>query len=331
MPSSPPSDAATPRIDVHLGPDDLAQALRTDVAAGLGGDPATLPPKWFYDDRGSELFDQITRLDVYYPTRCEREILDHEAVAIATASGADTLVELGSGTSDKTRLLLDAFTGCGQLRRFVPFDVSEGILRWAAAAIAERHPEIEVRGVVGDFDHHLAHLPTGGRRMVALLGGTIGNFEPDRRAGFLAALAGALVPGDSLLLGTDLVKDPDRLVAAYDDPEGVTADFNRNVLRVLARELDAKVDPEGWDHVARWNTAERWIEMALRARGDQQIAIGSLDLDRTFADGTEIRTEVSAKFHRPEVQAELTAAGLTLTEWWTDTHGDFALSLSVKT
>jgi L-histidine Nalpha-methyltransferase len=327
-PSSP--GAVPPRIDVHLGPDDLAEALRADVAAGLGADPPTLPPKWFYDDRGSELFDEITRLASYYPTRREREILERESAAIADASGADTLVELGSGTSDKTRLLLDAFAATGRLARFVPFDVSEGILRWAAAAIADRHPGLAVHGVVGDFERHLPQLPTGGRRMVALLGGTIGNFEPGPRAAFLEDLAATLVPGDSLLLGTDLVKDPARLVAAYDDPEGVTAEFNRNVLRVLGRELDAKVDPDGWDHVARWDPDEEWIEMRLRARGDQQIAVADLDLDRTFADGTEIRTEVSAKFRRATVEAELAAAGLDLTTWWTDADGDFALSLAVK-
>ena len=229
--------APPPRFDVHLSPGDLARALCRDVLAGLGGDPPTLPPKWFYDDRGSELFDQITRLDVYYPTRREREILDREAGVIAAASGADTIVELGSGTSDKTRVLLDAFTATGQLERFMPFDVSEGILRWSAASLAERHPEVAVHGIVGDFDHHLDQIPDQGHRMVAFLGGTIGNFDPEARARFFADLADALHPGESLLLGTDLVKDPTRLVVAYDDPQGITAAFNRNVLHVLRREL----------------------------------------------------------------------------------------------
>jgi len=319
-----------PEIDVHLDPADLDRALRADVTAGLAAPQASLPPKWFYDDRGSELFDQITRLDAYYPTRREREILEREAAAIAVASGADTLVELGSGTSDKTRLLLDAFTGTGQLRRFVPFDVSEGILRWSAAAIGERYPGVEVHGVVGDFDRHLGLLPTGGRRMVAFLGGTIGNYEPAARARLLADLSAALAPGDSLLLGTDLVKDPARLVAAYDDPEGVTAAFNANVLRVLARELGAEVDPAGWVHEARWNVADEWIEMHLRAVGPQRIAVPSLGIDRTFADGETLHTEISAKFRRPKVEQELAAAGLHLTNWWTDANADFALSLSTK-
>ncbi len=325
-----PTEAAAPTVDVHLGPDDLTAALRADVAAGLRAPQATLPPKWFYDDHGSELFDQITRLDAYYPTRCEREILTREAGAIVSASDADTLVELGSGTSDKTRLLLDAFTATGQLRRFVPFDVSEGILRWSADAIAEAYPGVRVHGVVGDFDRHLGELPRGGRRMVAFLGGTIGNYQTTARARLLAELSDALGPGDSLLLGTDLVKDPARLVTAYDDPEGITAAFNRNVLRVLARELGAEVDPDGWDHEARWNAEEEWIEMHLRARGRQRIVVPSLGIDRTFADGETIHTEVSAKFRRPKVQGELAAAGLELKNWWTDTNADFALSLSIK-
>jgi len=334
-PAAPERAGAEPSVDgptsdVHLDAHDLSAALRADVVAGLRGDPATLPPKYFYDNRGSELFDQITRLEAYYPTRCEREILQREAAAIASASGADTLVELGSGTSDKTRLLLDAFTATGRLRRFVPFDVSEGILRWAAAAIGERYPGLAVHGVVGDFDHHLDALPRGGRRMVAFLGGTIGNYEPAARARLLADLSDTLESGDSLLLGTDLVKDPVRLVRAYDDPEGVTAEFNRNVLRVLARELDAEVDLDGWVHEARWDPDQEWIEMHLRAVGPQRLAVASLGLERHFDDGETIRTEVSAKFRRSKVTAELAAAGLELTHWWTDQAEDFALSLSRK-
>ncbi|MCU1454375.1 MAG: methyltransferase [Acidimicrobiales bacterium] len=319
-----------PVIDVHLSATDLRRALRRDVTDGLGATPRTLPPKWFYDDRGSELFDEITRLPEYYPTAREREILRREAASIAAASRADTLVELGSGTSDKTRTLLDALAAGGRLRRFVPFDVSEGILRWAAAAIAERHPGIEVHGVVGDFEHHLGQLPRGGRRLIAFLGGTIGNLEPPLRARFLADLAATMAPGDSLLLGTDLVKDPARLIAAYDDAQGVTAAFNRNVLTVLDRELHADFDPCRWQHVARWDADQEWIEMRLRSVGDQQVRIADLDLDLSFADGEEIRTEISAKFRRARVADELTAAGLALQHWWTDAAGDFALSLSTR-
>jgi L-histidine N-alpha-methyltransferase len=319
-----------PVIAVHLGPDDLAQALRADAAAGLSAPSPSLPPKWFYDDRGSELFDQITRLDEYYPTRREREILQREAATIAAATGADTLIELGSGTSDKTQLLLDAFTATGQLQRFVPFDVSEGILRWSAEAIARQHPGLAVHGVVGDFDRHLDRIPRGGRRLIAFLGGTVGNYEPGPRARLLADLAATLDPGDSLLLGTDLVKAVDRLELAYDDPAGVTAEFNRNVLHVLRRELSAQVDPDGWDHVARWDPQAEWIEMRLAARGTQRIAIPALGLDRTFEPGESLRTEISAKFRRETVEDELATAGLRLTHWWTDAAGDFALSLAVK-
>ncbi len=311
---------------------DLAtiEAFADDVLDGLSASQKTLPSKYLYDAEGSRLFDRITELDAYYPTRREREILERQSAAIAGASTADTVVELGSGTSDKTRLLLDAFTRTGQLRRFVPFDVSEGILRWAASTISHRYPGVAVHGVVGDFDHHLGHIPSEGRRMIALLGGTIGNYEPGDRAVLLADLSATMNQGDSLLLGTDLVKDPDRLVAAYDDSHGVTAAFDLNVLRVLARELGAELDLDGWRHQACWDDQEQWIEMRLVAQGAQRIVIADLDLARDFADGEHIRTEVCAKFRRPEVEAELDAAGLDLDHWWTDDAGDFALSLAHK-
>jgi L-histidine N-alpha-methyltransferase len=320
---------APERGDAHHTPADLAAALADDVRRGLAAEPPTLPPKWFYDDRGSALFDAITRLDAYYPYRREREILTAVAPEIAARAAPDTVIELGSGTSDKSRLLLDAVAATGRLARIVPFDVSEGILRWSVAVLAERYPGVEVHGIVGDFDRHLATLPTGGRRLVAFLGGTIGNLEPAARARFLGALAGVLAPGDSLLLGTDLVKDERRLIAAYDDPEGVTAEFNRNVLRVLARDLGAKVDVDGWAHVARWNAAEEWIEMWLRAEGEQLIAVPSIGVERTFADGESLRTEISAKFRRRGVERELAAAGFAPDRWWTDAAGDFGVSLAV--
>jgi L-histidine N-alpha-methyltransferase len=316
------------RVDVHLEPDEMVRALEADVRAGLSATPKTLPPKWFYDERGSELFDEITRLPEYYPTRAERSILTEHADAIAARTGADTLVELGSGTSEKTRLLLDALAHAGALRRFVPFDVSEETLRRAAAAIAGEYVGIDVHAVVGDFEHHLDQIPTGGRRVVAFLGSTIGNLAPDERAKFLSEVARGLAPGDSLLLGTDLVKDVGRLVAAYDDQAGVTAEFNRNVLRVLNRELDADFDVDAFAHVACWDPTQEWIEMRLRARGAQVAAIDRLGMEVRFADGEELRTEISAKFRREGVVAELAAAGLQISDWWTDRAGDFALSLS---
>jgi L-histidine N-alpha-methyltransferase len=317
-------------IDVHLGPADMRTSLRNDARRGLTSSPKTLPPKWFYDERGSQLFDDITRLPEYYPTRREREILDSYAGEIARAAGADTLVELGSGTSTKTRLLLDALRDAGTLRRFMPFDVSEPTLRAAGAAIAEAYPGIEVHGVVGDFEHHLSLLPTEGRaRLVAFFGGTIGNLVPAERAKFLSELAGLLRPGDALLLGTDLVKDTGRLVAAYDDAAGVTAEFNRNVLAVLNRELGASFDLASFDHVALWDAAEEWIEMRLRSRVAQDVAVPGLEMSVHFDQGEELRTEISAKFRKEGVAAELAAAGLELACWWTDAAGDFALSLAV--
>ncbi|SFL75263.1 L-histidine N(alpha)-methyltransferase [Geodermatophilus ruber] len=319
----------TVTLTSHLAPDDAAAALRADALAGLTTMPKSLPPRWFYDERGSELFDGITRLPEYYPTRAERAILTERAGEVAAASGADVLVELGSGTSEKTRLLLTALRAAGTLRRFVPCDVDSSVLRAAGAAITEEYPGVAVDAVVGDFTRHLGELPRSGRRLVAFLGSTIGNLEPEQRARFLDELAGTLRPGDSFLLGTDLVKDPDRLVRAYDDAAGVTAEFNRNVLAVLNRELDADFDLGDFEHVALWDAANEWIEMRLRARTHQVVRVRALDLDVAFEAGEELLTEISAKFRRARVEAELSAAGLAMTHWWTDPDGDFGLSLSV--
>jgi L-histidine N-alpha-methyltransferase len=318
------------QIEVHLGPEDMRDALRADALAGLTTTPKELPPKWFYDERGSELFDEITRLPEYYPTRREREILVARAGEIAARSRADTLIELGSGTSEKTRILLGHLAGAGTLRRFVPFDVSEATLRDAAAAILRDYEGIEVEAVVGDFERHLELLPRGGTRMIAFLGGTIGNLVPAQRAAMLSTLSSSMAPGDTFLLGTDLVKDVARLEAAYDDAAGVTAEFNRNVLSVLNRELHATFRLSRFDHVARYNTTEEWIEMRLRSRGEQHVTVADLGIEVVFADGEEMRTEVSAKFRREGVERELGAAGLALESWWTDSAGDFALSLSRK-
>jgi len=269
-------------------------------------------------------------LPEYYPTRCERSILGERAEEIARLSGADTLVELGSGTSEKTHLLLDALAGGGRLRRIVAFDVSEPTLRAAVATLAGEYPEAEVRAVVGDFERHLDTIPDGGRRLVAFLGGTIGNLAPKPRARFLAELAVLLAPGDSLLLGTDLVKDVHRLEAAYDDETGVTAEFNRNVLHVVNRELGADFVPERFDHVARYDAEEEWIEMWLQSTVDQQVTVADLGLRVDFRADEAMRTEISAKFRRAGVEAELGDADLALSRWWTDPDGDFAVSLSFK-
>jgi L-histidine N-alpha-methyltransferase len=314
---------------VHLGPDGRAESLRRDALAGLTASPKALPPKWFYDERGSQLFSEITRLPEYYLTRRERLILAERANEIVDASGADTLVELGSGTSEKTRLLLDAMDSSEQLARFVAVDVSEATLRESAERIADEYPGLEVHAVVGDLEQHLDLLPRAGRRLVVFLGSSIGNFAPAERAAFLAALRAGLHEDDSFLLGTDLVKDVYRLEAAYNDADGVTAAFNLNVLSVLNRELDADFVPERFEHVARWDAGEEWIEMRLRSRAEQTVRLGELGIEVRFADGEELRTEISAKFRRERVDAELRAAGLEPVRCWTDPVGDFALTLAV--
>ena len=316
------------KTDVHLYPAELVRALREDVARGLTSSPRELPPKWFYDERGSQLFDEITRLPEYYPTRREREILIARADEIASVTGAESLVELGSGTSEKTRILLDALARAGSLRRFVPFDVSEECLREAAAAIDELHPGLEVHAVVGDFDRHLDRLPLDGRCVVAFLGGTIGNFPPDERARFLKDLSASLGDDDHVLIGFDLVKDVRRLEAAYNDAAGVTADFNRNVLRVINRELGADFDVEAFEHVAFFDFDEEWIEMRLRTTTEQLVRVEELDLDLVFEAGEQIRTEISAKFRPERVDRELRDAGLAVRRWWTDAAGDFGLVLA---
>jgi L-histidine N-alpha-methyltransferase len=320
---------ATYTIDVHLGPADLEAAMRADVLRGLTASPKFLPPKWHYDARGSALFDEITRLPEYYLTRCERAILEAEAPEIARSAAADTLIELGSGTSAKTRLLLSAMSAAGMLRRFVPFDVDEETLRAAATAVVEEYPGVAVHAVVGDFERHLRLLPDGGTRMVAFLGSTIGNLAPAVRARFLDDLAATLTTGDWLFLGVDLVKAPERILAAYDDPGGVTAAFSRNVLRVLNDRLGADFDPEAFDHVARWDAAEEWVDIRLRARTAQAVRVARLGLDVRFDAGEELHTEISAKFRRERLAAELAGAAFEVRRWWTDPAGDFGVALAV--
>jgi L-histidine N-alpha-methyltransferase len=307
---------------------EMADSLRADVRHGLTTRPKWLPPKWFYDDRGSELFDEITRLPEYYPTRAERAVLTARAADIARITGAKTLVELGSGTSDKTRVLLDALHGGGSLAACVALDVSAGAMAPAIADIAAGYPGLQVRGIVGDFTRHLDHLPAADGRLVVFLGGTIGNLLPVERAAFLRALRAVLEPGEWFLLGTDLVKDPAVLVPAYDDAAGVTAEFNRNVLRVINRELGGDFEVAAFDHVAVWDAEHEWIEMRLRAQRAMTVRIAELDLTVEFAAGEELRTEISTKFRREGLAGELAAAGFALRHWWTDPAGRFAVSLN---
>lgn len=302
------------------------RALRKDVLRGMTRVPKELPPKWFYDTRGSELFEEITRLPEYYPTRAEREILLERAREIAAVSGARTLVELGSGSSEKTRHLIEALPA---LETYIPVDVSESALTGAAESLMEAHPGLRVHALLADFTAPL-HLPESpGPRLVVFLGGTIGNLLPAERAVFLASVRAMLSPGDALLMGTDLVKDEAVLVAAYDDAQGVTAEFDKNVLAVIDRELGADFHTADFDHVAVWNREHEWIEMRLRARSAVTVKIRALDLVVPFEEGEEILTEISAKFRQEGVRKELAEAGLELSHWWTDAAGRFALSFSV--
>ena len=320
--------ARPPVVSVVLDPHWAADTLVDDVRRGLGSQPRSLPPKWLYDDVGSELFDQITRLPEYYPTERERSILVEHADDIVATSRATTLVELGSGTSDKTRILLDHFTTTGRLTRFVPVDVSEETLRAAAAQLAERYPSLEVEALVGDFTLHLGHLPKGGRRMVAFLGGTIGNLYVEERAAFLGALADSLEPGDWLLLGTDLVKSADRLIAAYDDPGGITARFVKNALHVLNDRLDADFDLDAFTYVPFWDPRMERMDLRLRAEMPQHVSIPGAGISIDLASGEEIRVEISTKFRLGGIAAELGAAGFEVDRSLTDDEAEFALTLA---
>jgi L-histidine N-alpha-methyltransferase len=315
-------------VDVRLDPADWSRHLAEETARGLRDHPPWIPPVWFYDEVGSKLFDEITRLDEYYPTEAERSILRTQADTIAHTTGAETLVELGSGASDKTMLIIEALEGAGTLRRIAPLDVSEEVLRCSARTIAAQVPGVEVHAVVGDFHQHLGAVPAEGVCLLAFLGSTIGNFEPDRRASFLAGARAALGPDDWFLLGTDLVKDRRRLVAAYDDARGVTAAFNLNALTVMNRELGADFEPDAFRHRAHWDESQRRIEMHLVATRRQQVRVAALDLGLQLGPGEYLRTEISAKFTPAQVRDELGAAGFGVRASWTDPAGDFLVTLA---
>lgn len=314
-------------VEVLVSDRDRRRAMEDDIRRGLCAKPRSIPPVWFYDEVGSRLFDQITRLPEYYLTRAERSILDARATAIVEAAGADTLVEIGSGTSEKTLLLLDAMSAAGRLRHIVLLDISEEILVEAAARLNQRY-RVHVHAVVGDLRSDLDRLPRPGRQLWAFLGSTIGNFEPRSRAELLSHFHKAMAIDDRLLLGTDLRKDVGRLLAAYDDSRGVTARFNLNVLSVLNRELGSDFDPGAFSHRAVWNPDGSWIEMRLRSTIGQRINFPSLDLAVDLDAGEELLTEISSKFDPALLGEELQAAGLRVLDAWTDAAGDFALSLA---
>ena len=323
-----PTRPADIQIDSHLGGAE-ERTLAEDVLDGLTRPFKELPPKHFYDARGAALFDRICELPEYYPTRTERGILHDTADELAALTGAVELVELGSGTAAKTRVLLDALHRAGTLERYVPVDVTEQMVRDCADELTLEYPGLRVHGVIGDFERHLDRVPpAAGPRLVVFLGGTIGNFPPGSRRRFLREIAGLLGPRDHLLMGTDLVKDPDVLEAAYDDPQGVTAEFNRNVLHVLNRELDADFEPHDFDHIALFDDRHEWIEMRLRARRAHTVTVRALELDVHFDAGEELRTEISAKFTPARLRGDLDAAGLELVRWLPDPEDLFALTLS---
>lgn len=315
------------RVEVRLDPSSARAALERDAREGLTATPKTLPPVWFYDDVGSELFDEITRLPEYYQTRTERALLEAHADEIAWSTKAETLVELGAGTATKTRILLDALRGAGTLRRYVAVDVAESTLRSAADLLAAEYPGLEIVGAVADFHQLEGLVADEGATLVAFLGGTIGNLEPAERRRFFSVLDLELRSHDALLLGADLVKDEGRLVRAYDDASGVTAAFNRNVLRVLNRELGADFDPERFEHVAHYDAEHQWIEMRLRSTTRQDVRLDALDLELTFEAGEELRTEISAKFTPDGLRAELDASGFVVDRVFGE-DGDFALALA---
>ena len=322
---------ASPEVEIHsyLRAEE-ERSLADDVLDGLTRPFKELPPKHLYDARGSVLFDAICEQPEYYPTRTETAILRERGDEIAAATGAVELVELGAGSVDaKTRALLGALAQAGTLRRYVPVDVSETTVRASARKLVDEHPGLEVHGIVGDVERHLEHLPQPiGPRVLAFLGGTVGNFLPGARRRFLRDLAGRLGPEDHLLLGTDLVKDPAVLEAAYNDAAGVTAAFNRNVLTVMNRELRADFDVDAFEHVAFFDRDREWVDLRLRALTRQWVNVRALDLAIDFRAREEMRTEISTKFTRERLQGDLAAAGLHLAHWLTDPDGLYAVTLA---
>ena len=315
-------------IDVHLPEGGPLAGLAVDARMGLSAPFKELPPKYFYDERGSILFEEITRLPEYYPTRAEREILDRHGEEVVAAAEPSTLMELGSGSALKTRRLLDAMRDAGSLEAYVPVDISEEITRHTAGQLVEEYPGLRVHGVICDYETHLERVPREPGGLIAFLGGTIGNFQPQIRRSFLARIASLMYPEDRFLLGTDLVKDRDRLEAAYNDSAGVTAEFNKNVLQVLNRELGADFDPAAFVHLAFWDELNSWIDIRLRSLARQTVTIPTLGMEVEFADGEEMRTEISAKFTRDQLEAVYREVGLEIVDWWTDPEDLFALSLA---
>jgi L-histidine N-alpha-methyltransferase len=324
----PPALTEGVTVEVHLPEGGPLSGIAADVRMGLSAPFKELPPKYFYDERGSQLFERITELPEYYPTRAERAILDARAREIVDVAGTSMLIELGSGSAAKTRCLFDAMRDADALEAYVPVDISEEITRETATRLSGEYDGLRVHGVVCDYETHLERIPREPGGLIAFLGGTIGNFHPQVRRSFLARIASLMYPEDRFLLGTDLVKDRTRLEAAYNDSAGVTAEFNRNVLYVLNRELGADFDPAAFAHRAFWDEVNWWIDVRLRSLSDQTVTIPAIEMEVEFAEREEMRTEISAKFTREQLEAIYAEVGLELVEWWTDPDGLFALSLA---
>lgn len=311
----------------HDGP---FSELADDVRKGLTKDPKSIPSKYFYDERGSRLFEQITQLAEYYPMRAEKEILETYASQIIDSCKPGQLVEFGSGSSTKSRALLDAMQSRQLLISYVPVDISEGIVRRSASELSQEYPEIEITALIGDFEKDLNYLPPSDRRLIAFLGGTIGNFPQEQRVGFLEKICRLMGPEDHLLLGTDLVKPRGQLEAAYNDQNGVTEKFNKNLLAVVNRELGGDFNLDRFEHVAFFNEDLSCIEMRLRSLVDHSVRVGELGQAIFFETGEEIRTEICCKFTRETVESSYKQAGLALCDWYTDSLGRFALSTAKR-
>ncbi len=325
-----PAQPSRVRVDVLLDEADRREALHEATLQGLRDTQKHVPAIWLYDERGSLLFDEITRLPEYYLTRAEREVLEERAPEVASETRAETLVELGSGTSEKTRLLLDALVAQGTLSRFTPLDVSEEVLIASAHAIAREYPDVRVHAVVGDFERHLSALPAGERRLFVFLGSTIGGLTIAARERFLQAVATSLGAGDALLLGLDLVKDPARIEAAYSDSAGLSERFQRNGLANLDRELGSSFSRARFEHSAAWDPERELVDIGFRSVGAQVVAVPELGIEVAFADGELLRTGVSSKFRRGRIETELAAAGLVLLRWWTSSDGGYAVCLAAR-
>ena len=316
-------------IDIPLTRED-PDVVKTQITRGLNANPKTLPSKLFYDERGSTLFEQICELPEYYQTRTEHQLLIRCADEIVALSGAEELVELGSGAATKTRVLLDAMARVNQLRYYVPFDVDESIVRRVSEELVQEYPGLQVHGVVGDFLFHLEHIPEGGKRLVVILGGTIGNLPSLPAMEFLTAVNAEMTSGDYFLLGVQLITDRSRLEAAYNDKQGITAKFNKNIIRVLRNNFGIPSHPEAFDHVARYNEADHRIEMWLRSREEQTLDIPDLDVQVHFKKGEEVRTEISTKYDRPLAEDLLASSGFELVKWYTDPDNLIGLALAQK-